>query len=66
MRALATGIAGYTKYGLRNTKEVMWHNLDAATVDAAIALENRNQELGNVNPEVRQYMSEYASRIVKK
>src|SRR3954453_6908735 len=64
--ALATGIAGYTKYGLRNTKEVMWHNLDAASVDAAIAIENRNQDLGNTNAEVRQYMSDYASRIVKK
>jgi enoyl-CoA hydratase len=64
--ALASGIAGYTKYGLRNTKEVMWHNLDAASVDAAIAIENRNQDLGNVNPEVRQYMSDYASRFAKK
>jgi enoyl-CoA hydratase len=63
---LASGVAEYTKYGLRNTKEVMWHNLDAASVDAAIAVENRNQDLGNVNPEVRQYMSEYASRFTKK
>jgi hypothetical protein len=44
----------------------MWHNLDAASVDAAIAIENRNQDLGNVNPEVRQYMSDYASRFAKK
>jgi enoyl-CoA hydratase len=63
---LASGIAGYTKYGLRNTKEVMWHNLDAQSVEAAIAIENRNQDLGNVNPEVRQYMSDYASRFAKK
>jgi enoyl-CoA hydratase len=64
--ALATDIARYTKYGLRNTKEVMWHNLDAASVDAAIAVENRNQDLGSANPEVRQYMTEYSSRFVKK
>lgn len=55
-------IAGYTSYGLRRTKEVMWHNLDATSAAAAIALENRNQELGALTPEVQEYMRSYASR----
>ena len=59
---LATSIAGYTSYGLRNTKEVMWHNLDTNNMAAAIALENRNQDLANKDEEVRAYMRAYAAR----
>ncbi len=59
--ALATGVAGYTTYGLRNTKEVLWHNLDTNSMGAAIALENRNQDLGSRNDEVRAYMARYAA-----
>ena len=58
---MATGIAGYTTYGLRNTKEVLWHNLDTNNMAAAIALENRNQELGGKTQEVQQYMQRYAA-----
>lgn len=63
--AVATTIAGYTKYGLRNTKEVMWHNLDTNSMAAAIALENRNQDLGNHTPEVREFMASYMAPIKK-
>ena len=59
--AVATTIAGYTKYGLRNTKEVMWHNLDTNNMAAAIALENRNQDLANKQPEVQEYMRSYSA-----
>lgn len=62
---LARTIAGYTKYGLRNTKEVMWHNLDTNNMAAAIALENRNQDLGNHTPEVREFMASYMAPIKK-
>jgi enoyl-CoA hydratase len=58
---MATVMAGYTTFGLRNTKEVMWHNLDTNSMGAAIALENRNQELGNRTPEVLEYMAAYAA-----
>ena len=43
--ALASGIASYTAVGLRMTKEVMWANLDAPNLSAALALENRNQTI---------------------
>jgi len=59
--AMATTIAGYTTYGLRNTKEVLWHNLDTNSMAAAIALENRNQDLGIKDDEVRAYMRQYAA-----
>lgn len=58
----ATTVAAYTTYGLRNTKEVLWHNLDTNNMAAAIALENRTQDLGGRTESVRAYMSEYAGR----
>ena len=61
--ALAQQIAGYTKYGLRNTKEVMWHNLDTNNMAACIALENRNQELGGHSTEVREFMDAYRKDV---
>jgi len=60
---LAAEISGYTTYGLRNTKEVMWHNLDTNSMAAAIALENRNQLLGGMTDEVREYMANYSARV---
>jgi enoyl-CoA hydratase len=61
--AVAGTVAGYTSYGLRNTKEVMWHNLDTNNMAAAIALENRNQELGGHTPEVKEFMASYMAPI---
>jgi len=49
---------------LRRTKEVMWHNLEASSLAAAIALENRNQELGSREPEVIEYMQRYSQQKV--
>ncbi|MCU1400266.1 MAG: hypothetical protein JWN62_3375, partial [Acidimicrobiales bacterium] len=43
--------------------EVMWHNLDASSLGAAVALENRNQELGAREPEVIEYMQRYSQRV---
>lgn len=65
MLSLAGTIAGYTSYGLRNTKEVMWHNLDTPNMAACIALENRNQELGGVNQEVQDFMRGYRKDSVR-
>ena len=59
--SLAGAVAQYTTFGLRNTKEVLWHNLDANSMAAAIALENRNQDLATKDPEVQAYMRAYAA-----
>jgi len=59
---LATQVAAFTAFGLRRTKEVLWHNLDASNLAAAIALENRNQELAVHEPEVLEYMRNYGQR----
>jgi enoyl-CoA hydratase len=59
--AIATSVASYTTFGLRNTKEVMWHNLDTNNMAAAIALENRNQDLANKQAEVQDHMRTYSA-----
>ena len=61
--SVAREIAGYTAFGLRRTKEVMWANLDTPNMAAAIALENRNQELAASSPEVQGFMSAYRERV---
>ena len=43
----------------------MWHNLDTNNMAAAIALENRNQELGGHTPEVKEFMAAYMAPIKK-
>jgi enoyl-CoA hydratase len=58
----ARTVAGYTRVGLVMTKEVLWHNVDNPSMTAAIALENRNQNIANRSPEVQQYMSAYRNR----
>jgi enoyl-CoA hydratase len=60
---LARTIASYTATGLRMTKEVMWANLDASSLDACLALENRNQDLAGRTEEVQAYMRAYRTRF---
>jgi enoyl-CoA hydratase len=63
MLELASGIAGYTATGLRMTKEAMWANLDAPSLQACLALENRNQDLAGSRREVQEYMRAYRARV---
>jgi len=60
--AYARTIAGYTCTGLVLTKEVLWHNVDNPGMSAAIALENRNQNIANRAPDVVEFMKAYRSR----
>ena len=55
----ATTLAGYTSSGLRTTKEVLWLNTSAPSLEAALALEIRNQNLLQHAPDVQQYMRAY-------
>lgn len=58
----ARRMAAYTGVGLRTTKEVLWHNVEATNLTQAIALEARNQNLLNASPEVHAYMAAYRDR----
>jgi enoyl-CoA hydratase len=55
-------MAGYTRTGILNTKEVLWHNADASSMAAAIALENRNQSLASRATDVQEHMAQYRHR----
>ena len=57
--AYATTMAGYTASGLRTTKEVLWHNAAAPSLEAALALEIRNQNLLQYAPDVQAFMQAY-------
>jgi len=55
-------MAAYTASGLRTTKEVLWHNVEASSLASAIALEARNQNLLNYAPDVREHMENYRKK----
>lgn len=44
-QALAEQVLGNSPYATRHTKQIIWANLDAGSLDAAIELENRAQVL---------------------
>ncbi len=43
--AMAETLCGYGKFGVESTKQVLWANLDAASLESALHLENRSQIL---------------------
>lgn len=57
--AYANRMAGYTATGLRTTKEVLWQNTAAPSLEAALALEIRNQNLLQHAPDVQAFMTAY-------
>ncbi len=62
----ARTMAAYTASGLRTTKQVLWHNTHAPSLEAAIALEARNQNLLQHAPDVQAYMAGYRETTTQK
>lgn len=62
----ARQMAGYTASGLRTTKDVLWHNADAASLAQALALEIRSQNLLQYAPDVQEFMKGYARDLTGK
>lgn len=62
----ARQMAGYTGSGLRSTKEVLWLNTEASSLEQALALEIRNQNLMNHASDVKEFMRSYRERITGK
>ncbi len=60
--AYARVLAGYTRSGLFSTKDVLWHNMDAPSLQSALALEIRNQNSLQNAPDVQAHMSAYRER----
>ncbi len=55
----ARTLAGYTASGLRTTKQVLWQNTAGPTLESALALEIRNQNLLQHAPDVQEFMTAY-------
>ena len=43
--AIAETLCGYGKFGVESTKQVLWANLEASSLQAALHVENRSQML---------------------
>jgi enoyl-CoA hydratase/carnithine racemase len=60
--AIAETLCGFGKFGVESTKQVLWANLDAASLEAALHLENRSQILSSTSGEMR----EAAAAVLRK
>ncbi|BBX04235.1 enoyl-CoA hydratase [Mycolicibacterium moriokaense] len=45
--AIAETLCGYGKFGVESTKQVLWANLEASSLEAALHVENRSQILAS-------------------
>ncbi|WP_029115254.1 enoyl-CoA hydratase/isomerase family protein [Mycobacterium sp. URHB0044] len=60
--AIAETLCGYGKFGVESTKQVLWANLEASSLEAALHVENRSQILASTSGEMRQASAAFASR----
>ena len=51
---VAQTLCGYTPFGVVITKQVLWANVDAPNIEAAIHLENRNQILASTTGDMQE------------
>ncbi len=59
---LAELMCGYTPFGVEMTKQVMWANLDAANLEAALHLENRTQILAGTGGGIMEAAAAFVDR----
>jgi enoyl-CoA hydratase/carnithine racemase len=60
--AIAETLCGYGKFGLESTKQVLWANLEAPSLEAALQVENRSQILATTSGEIREATAAFATR----
>jgi enoyl-CoA hydratase len=60
--AIAETLCGYGKFGVESTKQVLWANLEAPSLEAALQVENRSQILASSSGELREAVAAFASR----
>jgi enoyl-CoA hydratase len=60
--AVAETLCGYGEFGLESTKQVMWANLGAASLEAALHVENRSQILASTGGVVARFSEEFRHR----
>jgi enoyl-CoA hydratase/carnithine racemase len=60
--AIAETLCGYGKFGVESTKQVLWANLEASSLESALHVENRSQILASTSGEMRQASAAFANR----
>ena len=60
--SIAETLCSYGKFGVESTKQVLWANLEASSLEAALHLENRSQILASTSGEMR----EAAAAVLRK
>jgi enoyl-CoA hydratase/carnithine racemase len=60
--AIAETLCSYGKFGLESTKQVLWANLEAPSLQAALQVENRSQILSSSSGELKAATAAFAPR----
>jgi enoyl-CoA hydratase/carnithine racemase len=60
--AIAETLCSYGKFGVESTKQVLWANLEAPSLEAALQVENRSQILATTSGEIREATAAFAAR----
>ncbi|BBY79775.1 enoyl-CoA hydratase/isomerase family protein [Mycolicibacterium pulveris] len=60
--SIAETLCGYGKFGVESTKQVLWANLEATSLEAALHLENRSQILSSTSGDMRAASAEFRRR----
>lgn len=60
--AIAETLCGYGKFGVESTKQVLWANLEASGIEAALHVENRSQILASTSGELRAAAAAFTNR----
>ena len=55
-------LCSYGKFGLESTKQVLWANLEASSLESALHLENRSQILASTSGEIREASEAFRHR----
>src|SRR5689334_14563078 len=55
--AIAETLCSYGRFGVESTKQVLWANLEASSLEAALHVENRSQILASTSGEMREAAS---------
>jgi enoyl-CoA hydratase len=60
--AIAETLCSYGKFGVESTKQVLWANLEAPSLEAALQVENRSQILASTSGELKEAAAAFATR----
>ena len=60
--AIAETLCTFGRFGVESTKQVLWANLEASSLEAALQVENRSQILASTSGELREAAAAFANR----